>query len=85
MGPSPFRIKLMRLQEPGFPDFVQKSWKEADCDGWMGFRLCQKLKLLKHEMRDWRKTQFQAVEVIIASLLAQLHELDALEEVSPLS
>lgn len=58
-GPSPFRFELMWLQEPGFPDLVRRWWKENDCDGWMGFCLAQKLKFLKHEMRDGIKLNFK--------------------------
>lgn len=79
-GPPPFRLEMMWLQETSFIDSVKEWWEEFFVEGWMGFQLSQKLKLLKKKINSWKKDHFGKVEEHKVQILANIHQIDLKEE-----
>lgn len=46
------------MEEPKFLDKVRDWWLEVNGEGWAGFKLSKKLKLLKVKIKEWAKEQF---------------------------
>ncbi|KAL7198644.1 hypothetical protein ACSBR2_021029 [Camellia fascicularis] len=79
-GPKPFRIINAWSLHPCFPAFVEKTWKEAEVEGWAGFVLLKKLKILKFELKAWHKEVFGSVNVKLKEAEEKLHFLDLAAE-----
>lgn len=71
-GPAPFRFEKMWLEESHFLDFIREWWKELRVEGWAGFRLAVKLKLLKGKIKEWVGLHFGEVVVIKDEILEQI-------------
>ncbi|PRQ42072.1 putative RNA-directed DNA polymerase [Rosa chinensis] len=57
-GPKPFRFQSMWLQHPNFHAVVSNCWNSFQLCGCPMFVTLQKLKALKHCLRDWNKAVF---------------------------
>lgn len=44
----------MWLEEKEFLELIKEWWKEFRVDGWAGFKLATKLKLLKGKIKEWQ-------------------------------
>lgn len=75
-GPTPFRFELMWLEEKDFPGLIQGWWEEIKVEGWAGYWLAAKLKLLKNKMKEWVKENFGEVRTQKSKILAEIQELD---------
>lgn len=82
-GPTPFHFELMWLEEHHFPALIGEWWKEFSVDGWAGYRLAMKLKLLKNRIKDWAKDHFGDVRNAKVNILQEIQLLDK-EEVGQL-
>ena len=85
MGPSPFRFELMWLHEENFSNLVQNWWEEIRVDGWAGYRLATRLKLLKTKLKELAKEHFGEVKYQKSKILAEIQSLDGKEETDQLS
>jgi hypothetical protein len=61
---------------PGYHLFVREKWKSLQVNGWGGFVLKEKLKLIKAALKDWHTTHAQNLPSRIESKKARLAELD---------
>eukprot|EP00268_Persea_americana_P008188 TRINITY_DN13159_c0_g2_i1.p1 TRINITY_DN13159_c0_g2~~TRINITY_DN13159_c0_g2_i1.p1 ORF type:complete len:214 (+),score=40.85 TRINITY_DN13159_c0_g2_i1:166-807(+) len=77
---SPFRFELIWLEEEQFPSLIQKWWEEIRVEGWAGYKLATKLKLLKIRMKEWAKEHFGDVKFQKSNILAEIQALDRKEE-----
>lgn len=50
-GPKPFKFFNQWMQHSDFKDFVREKWNSFNIQGWGGFVMKEKLKLLKAELR----------------------------------
>ena len=57
-GPTPFRFELMWLEEKNFTEKIRGWWREMKIEGWAGYRLITKLKLLKLKIKEWATPNF---------------------------
>jgi hypothetical protein len=57
-GPKPFRFNNFWLEDKKFIDLVEASWGNFSVEGWMGFILKEKLKMLKTTLKDWHKKEY---------------------------
>ncbi|GLT59681.1 hypothetical protein SLA2020_324880 [Shorea laevis] len=61
-GPKPFRTIDSWLTHPEFEQFVKERWNSFEVRGWGGYRLKEKLKMLKKELRIWNKEVFGVID-----------------------
>ncbi|CAL5344867.1 unnamed protein product [Camellia sinensis] len=79
-GPRPFRFINAWLLHHQFSTFFEKVWKEARVDGWVGFILQSKLKLLREALRNWNREVFGDVSAKLKNAEEELNKLDLLAE-----
>lgn len=84
-GPAPSHFELMWLEENKFPLMISEWWKELTVEGWAGYKLATKLKLLKIKIKEWAKTNFTDVRMQKIQLLEDIQNLDKKEELGQLS
>lgn len=77
-GPKPFRFNNCWLEHNGFCDFVKTCWENFQVEGWSGFVLKQKLKLLKEKLQWWNEEVFGMVDLRIDESVLGLNSLDEL-------
>jgi hypothetical protein len=61
---------------PGYNLFVKEKWRSLNVDGWGGFVLKEKLKLMKGALKDWHVAHAHNLSSRIDSLKARLSALD---------
>jgi hypothetical protein len=54
-GPKPFRMLKSWATLPGYHEFVKDKWQSFQVNGWGGFVLKEKLKLLKGCLKEWHE------------------------------
>ncbi|MCI28325.1 cysteine-rich receptor-like protein kinase, partial [Trifolium medium] len=52
-GPRPLRMLKCWQDIPGYKQFVVSTWRSLQIDGWGGFVLKEKLKLVKRALQEW--------------------------------
>jgi hypothetical protein len=75
-GPRPSRMLKCWRDIPGYQLFVRDKWKSLQVDGWGGYVLKEKLKLIKVALKDWHKTHAQNLPSRIDSKKVRLAALD---------
>jgi hypothetical protein len=70
---------------PGYSTFVKERWQALQVDGWGGFVLKEKLKLMKVALKEWHLTHSHNLSSRIDSLKARLSVLDLKGEEDSLS
>jgi len=66
----------MLARHTGYRQFVKEKWNSLNVDGWGGFVLKEKLKLLKSALKEWHSVHVQNILGRIASLKTRLSDLD---------
>jgi hypothetical protein len=70
---------------PGYNQFVKEKWRSLHVDGWGGFVLKEKLKMMKGALKEWHVAHSQNLASRIDSLKARLSALDLKGEEDTLS
>ena len=70
----------MWIEEKQFPNLIQGWWEESKVEGWAGYWLAIKLKLLKNKIKEWAKENFGEVRIQKLNILAETEALDRKEE-----
>jgi hypothetical protein len=70
---------------PGYSNFVKERWQALQVDGWGGFVLKEKLKLMKGALKEWHLTHSHNLSSRIDSLKVRLSALDLKGEAESLS
>lgn len=55
-GPRPFKFINNWISHPDFKEFIKTRWNEYKVNDWAGFRLKEKLKLMKADLKEWNKS-----------------------------
>ncbi|KAK2369528.1 hypothetical protein QL285_082657 [Trifolium repens] len=76
LRPKPFRFCNHWLQHKNFVGMVEEFWSSLHVEGWMGYVLKEKLKLLKGAIKEWNKLEFGKMEESIRNLISCIRELD---------
>ncbi|MCH79554.1 cysteine-rich receptor-like protein kinase [Trifolium medium] len=76
-GPRPLRMLKCWQDIPGYKQFVISKWNALQVEGWGGFVLKEKLKLIKSALKQWHTFHSMNVPGKIASLKERLAELDS--------
>ncbi|GKV38004.1 hypothetical protein SLEP1_g45962 [Rubroshorea leprosula] len=75
-GPKPFKFFNAWLHTPGFREMVAAKWKEFKVQGWGGFIVKEKLKLMKDFLREWSKSSLQDVDRKIEEAKKEINRID---------
>eukprot|EP00268_Persea_americana_P017810 TRINITY_DN18653_c0_g1_i1.p2 TRINITY_DN18653_c0_g1~~TRINITY_DN18653_c0_g1_i1.p2 ORF type:complete len:123 (-),score=26.57 TRINITY_DN18653_c0_g1_i1:203-571(-) len=70
----------MWIEEKQFPNLIQGWWEESKVEGWAGYWLAIKLKLLKNKIKEWAKENFGEVRIQKLNILTEIQALDMKEE-----
>ncbi|MCI12924.1 cysteine-rich receptor-like protein kinase [Trifolium medium] len=84
-GLRPLRMLKCWQDVPGYKQFVISKWQSLQIDGWGGFVLKQKLKLVKLALKEWDDSHSSNVTGKIDSLKSRLSALDCKAEEEVLS
>lgn len=84
-GPKPSRMLKCWRDIPGYQLFVKERWGSLQVDGWGGFVMKEKLKMIKMALKDWHKAHAQNLPSRIDSRKARLAVLDLKGEEEDLS
>ncbi|KAL8470805.1 hypothetical protein ACS0TY_033399 [Phlomoides rotata] len=79
-GSRPFRFLNYWISHPTFKEFFEKKWAEYNIEGWSGFILKEKLKLLRQDLKTWNKEVFGIMEEKIAEKKQVIEELDTIDD-----
>ncbi|KAK2440720.1 hypothetical protein QL285_012099 [Trifolium repens] len=84
-GPRPLRMLKCWRDVPGYSLFVKEKWGTLNVDGWGGFVLKEKLKVMKGALKEWHMTHAHNLPSNIESLKCRLSVLDLKGEDDTLS
>jgi hypothetical protein len=79
-GPKPFRFNNYWLQSNGFKDVIRTAWDSCQVDGWMGFVLKEKLKVIKNAIKVWNAAKFGEVGREKTRLIKSILDFDIKSE-----
>jgi len=84
-GPRPFRFLKCWSDNPGYKQFVKDKWNSYDVDGWGGYVLKEKLKLMKVVLKNWHMSHTHNSLAQIEAVKERIAALDGRGEVDELS
>ncbi|GAU36101.1 hypothetical protein TSUD_277120 [Trifolium subterraneum] len=84
-GPRPSRMLKCWRDVSCYKGFVKDKWNSFQVDGWGGFVLKEKLRMIKTALKDWHTAHTQNLPSRIDSLKARLSTLDLKGEEEALS
>ncbi|PNY17243.1 cysteine-rich receptor-like protein kinase [Trifolium pratense] len=84
-GPRPSRMLKCWRDVPGYKLFVKDKWNSFQVDGWGGYVIKEKLKMIKVALKDWHTAHIQNLPSRIESLKERLSVLDQKGEEEDLS
>jgi exonuclease III len=79
-GPRPNRMLKCWSDLPGYKEFVLEKWRTFNVNGWGGYVLKEKLKLIKGSLKMWHQTHTQNLQAKIQSAKDRLSCLDVKAE-----
>ncbi|PNX64517.1 cysteine-rich receptor-like protein kinase, partial [Trifolium pratense] len=75
-GPRPSRMLKCWKDIPGYNMFVREKWNSFQVDGWGGYVLKEKFKMIKEALREWHSSHAQNLPSRIDTLKVRLSALD---------
>ncbi|GAU46950.1 hypothetical protein TSUD_180540 [Trifolium subterraneum] len=84
-GPRPSRMLKCWKDIPGYQQFVRDKWKAMQIDGWGGFVLKEKFKMIRLALKEWHAAHSQNLPGRIDSLKVRLSALEVKGEAVVLS
>ena len=75
-GPRPSRFLKCWSGNPGYKEFVRNTWRSFQVEGWGGYVLKEKFKLIKSTLKDWHVSHSQNLPAQIAALKERMAVLD---------
>ncbi|XVF45632.1 hypothetical protein PTKIN_Ptkin02bG0222200 [Pterospermum kingtungense] len=82
-GPKPFKLFNHWLDNSDFNSLVEEEWKSYEVRGYAGFRLLQKMKMLKNDIRLWNGYHKGGIVADINSLDKEIDNLESEYEDCP--
>ncbi|KAL8509567.1 hypothetical protein ACS0TY_016697 [Phlomoides rotata] len=79
-GPRPFRFMNSWIEHPQFKAFFLEKWNSYSIEGWAAFRLKEKLKLFKCDLRGWNKVIFGNIDFNIDTKKEEIEILDRIDD-----
>ncbi|GKV14958.1 hypothetical protein SLEP1_g25756 [Rubroshorea leprosula] len=84
-GPKPFKCFDNWFQQPDFCELVAQTWRTASVQGWKGYCLKEKIKLVKKKIKEWKGNDQPQLEKKIIEGLECIETLDLKGEQSSLT
>ncbi|KAJ9688894.1 hypothetical protein PVL29_014511 [Vitis rotundifolia] len=84
-GPTPFRFENMWLQHPSFKENFRNWWSGFQGNGWEGHKFMKRLQFVKANLKEWNKVSFGELNERKKSILSDLANFDAIEQVGGLT
>jgi len=84
-GPRPAKFLKCWSELPGYKQFVKNVWSTTQVDGWGGYVLKEKLKLIKSALRNWHVAHAHNLSAQIGMLKEKMAMLDDRGEFEELS
>jgi exonuclease III len=84
-GPRPVRLLKCWANFEGYHDFVRARWSSFQVEGWGGYVLKEKLKLIKLALKEWHQRHTKNIQARMSSLKEQISTLDIKGETMVLS
>lgn len=75
-GPKPFRFNNCWLDHKEFLSYVTTCWGSFHVEGWKGYMLKEKKKLLKEKLKWWNKEVFGIIDLKIDKIVEDINALD---------
>jgi len=75
-GPKPMCLLKCWELLPGYKSFFRVKWRSFQVDGWGGFVLKEKLKLVKLALKEWHQRHTQNLPARISTLKDRIDALD---------
>jgi hypothetical protein len=75
-GPKPFRFNNHWVNNNTFKKVVEEAWASYEVNGWMGYVMKEKMKLLKGALRKWNKEVYGCMESKIENLTEAIEVLE---------
>ncbi|GKV27286.1 hypothetical protein SLEP1_g36471 [Rubroshorea leprosula] len=79
-GPKPFRTLDCWFELKEFCPFVQEKWKSYNVEGWNGFRLKEKFKMLKNDLKEWNREVFGHIDRKLEKIRGEIKKFDDIAE-----
>jgi len=76
-GPQPLRMLKCWADFSGYSDFVTHQWSTFQVNGWGGYVLKQKLKMMKLSLKDWHQRHSHNMEGKISSVKNRIFFFDS--------
>jgi len=76
LGPWPLRMLKCWSDLPSYADFVREKWEMFNCQGWAGFVLQQKLKMIKSSLKVWHSQHDQNMDGRMKEVKGNMSVLD---------
>jgi len=83
-GLRPLRMLKCWESLPGYRNYVREKWTSFHVDGWGGYVLKEKFKMIKFALREWHQTHSQNLPAKIMSLKDKISALDLKGETTAL-
>ncbi|KAL8497408.1 hypothetical protein ACS0TY_020921 [Phlomoides rotata] len=83
-GHKPFKFLNLWLQHPGFLHFAKNSWDAYLINGTESFKIKEKLKHLKNDIKRWCSENCGNHDRVIVEITADISDLDTKAEVEDL-
>lgn len=75
-GPKPFRMLKCWVDFAGYKDFITSKWRSLQVEGWAGYVLKEKLKMIKVALREWHQNHTQNILGKISVIKDRMSVLD---------
>lgn len=59
---------------------MEKAWNRDEFEGWFGYRVKEKLKKVKDELRKWNRESFGNIDNKMDQHKQEIHELDMIDD-----
>ncbi|KAL8544625.1 hypothetical protein ACS0TY_005015 [Phlomoides rotata] len=79
-GPRPFRFINVWVKHPKFKDFFESKWSSYQVHGWTAFRLKEKLKCLRNDLKVWNKEVFGEIDKNITDRQREIEVWDRIDD-----
>lgn len=79
-GPRPFRSIDAWFDHPEFKKFILDKWRNYSVQGWSGYIIKEKFKLLKQDIKIWNREVFGSIENRIEKNREEIKCLDLLDD-----
>ncbi|GKV35771.1 hypothetical protein SLEP1_g43991 [Rubroshorea leprosula] len=84
-GPKPFKFFDAWLDQPGCKEFIREVWKSTIVRGWKGYKLKEKLKRTKKELKEWSRNSISEVDSKIMEVEKEIATINERGEICQLS